>query len=88
MAFSYRFLKFYCLCFLFFISFCTFSQNKRVDSLSKLLTVEKTDTGKVKLMWQLASASNAENPDTALKLAQEALFKARSIHYTEGNPMH
>ena len=84
MAFSYRFLKFYCLCFLFFISFCTFSQNKRVDSLSKLLTVEKTDTGKVKLMWQLASASNAENPDTALKLAQEALFKARSIHYTEG----
>ncbi len=71
-----------------FCSFCIspnlFSQNSRVDSLSKLLSLEKTDTGKVKLMWQLASASNADNPDTALMVAQEALFKARSIHYTEG----
>ncbi len=69
---------------LFCISPTLLSQNSRVDSLSKLLTIEKTDTGKVKLLWQIASASNADNPDTALMMAQEALFKAKSIHYTEG----
>jgi tetratricopeptide (TPR) repeat protein len=60
------------------------AQKAKVDSLKKLLAVEKTDTGKVKLMWQIASAANFYNPDTALLIAQQALFKAKNTSYLEG----
>jgi tetratricopeptide (TPR) repeat protein len=60
------------------------SQKTKVDSLTNLLATEKTDTGKVKLQWQLAWDMATYNPDTALILAQQALFKAREIQYTEG----
>jgi tetratricopeptide (TPR) repeat protein len=61
-----------------------FCQKQRADSLAKLLAAEKTDTGRVKIMWQLASAISIYNPDTALELSQQALFLARNINYTEG----
>ena len=72
--------------FLIFLLFSAiaFSQKSKVDSLSKLLTAEKTDTNRVRLMWQLARDMSVYNPDTALGLATQALFLARKIDYTEG----
>ena len=60
------------------------AQKQKADSLRVLLATEKTDTGKVKLMWQLADVVSAYNPDTALQLAQKALFSAKKIKYIEG----
>ncbi len=69
---------------LFLLPGISSAQKAKVDSLKKLLAVEKTDTGKVKLMWQIASAANFYNPDTALLIAQQALFKAKNTSYLEG----
>lgn len=64
--------------------YTAFAQKQKADSLGVLLKAEKSDTGKVKLMWQLADVVSSYNPDTALQLAQRALFSARKIKYTEG----
>jgi tetratricopeptide (TPR) repeat protein len=72
------------LLLLFSAPLVSFSQKAKVDSLSNLLAIEKTDTGKVKLLWQIARDASAYNPDTALTLAQQALYKAREIKYLEG----
>ena len=80
-----RMIKRYSLLFIF--SFCfagAFSQKTKVDSLGKLLAAERTDSNRVRLMWQLAGAINFYNPDTALTLSYQALSLARSIGYTEG----
>lgn len=61
-----------------------FSQKAKVDSLGKLLALEKTDTGRVKLMWQMARDMNKYNPDSALRLSQEALYLAQNIKDEEG----
>lgn len=71
-------------CIFLAAGFASVAQKPKVDSLSKLLEVEKSDTGRIKLMWQLASAANSYNPDTALLVAQQALFKARNSGYTDG----
>ncbi len=60
------------------------SQKLTADSLSKKLKKEKIDTNKVSLMWQIADATYKDNPDTALQIAQNALYLAKSINYTEG----
>jgi len=60
------------------------AQNRVVDSLSSLLANEKQDTGRVTLLWKLASAYNSFNPDTGRALAQEALYLAQKIKYVEG----
>jgi tetratricopeptide (TPR) repeat protein len=57
---------------------------RRADSLRNLLATETIDTNKVRLMWQLASALNVSKPDTALVLAQNALYLARRHNYLEG----
>lgn len=76
--------KYYLLCF-FILSACNlFSQKSKVDSLSKLLSVEKTDSNRVRLMWQIARDVSVYNPDTSLKIALQALFLARKIEYEEG----
>jgi tetratricopeptide (TPR) repeat protein len=71
-----------------FLAFCctgkTFSQKQKADSIIQLLVVEKTDSIRVKLLWNLANIIYRSNPDTALKVGQEALSLARSIKYTEG----
>lgn len=67
-----------------FISFTSFSQKAKADSLSALLANEKTDTIRIKLMWQLAGAVGVYNPDTALVLSYQALSQSRSIGYVEG----
>lgn len=65
-------------------SFSGYSQKAKVDSLGKMLSAEKIDSNRVRLMWQLAGAMNVYNPDTALTLSYHALSLAKSIDYTEG----
>lgn len=66
------------------LPFASISQKAKVDSMMNLLKTEQTDTGKVKLLWQIARDAGVYNPDTALILAQQALYKAREIQYVEG----
>jgi tetratricopeptide (TPR) repeat protein len=61
-----------------------FSQKPRADSISGLLKIERTDTNRVRLMWQLASSVSVYNPDSALSLSQQALFLANRAGYLEG----
>ncbi|MEI9909270.1 MAG: tetratricopeptide repeat protein [Bacteroidota bacterium] len=73
--------------FIFSFSFFTsgiFAQKSKADSLERLLTVEKTDSNRVKLLWQLAGFVNIYNPDTALILSQQALYLSKEINYIEG----
>jgi len=72
----------------FLIVFClmtdTLCQKSKADSLRKELNEEKTDTNKVILMWEMADATYKDNPDKALQMAQDALYLAKSVNYTEG----
>lgn len=69
---------------LLFISAGSFSQKSKVDSLGKLLKTATTDTGRVTLMWQIADGMNKYNPDSALRLSQQAFYLAKNIKYIEG----
>lgn len=60
------------------------AQKKDFDSLAAKLAVETVDSNKVTLMWQMSAASNIYNPDTAIYFAQQALYLAQTIKYTEG----
>ena len=68
---------------LFFSTKC-FCQKQKADSLSALLIVEKKDSTRVTLMWQLAKIISVYNPDSALQIAQKALILAKNIKYIEG----
>lgn len=61
-----------------------FAQKQIADSMLIKYRNEKTDTGKVILLWKIANASNLYNPDTSLLLAQQGLYLAQKIKYTEG----
>lgn len=61
-----------------------FAQKQKADSLESRLAVERTDTGKVKLMWELAGLVNVYDPEKALLLAQEGLSLSTRIKYAEG----
>ncbi len=76
--------KFLVIPLFLFLTAGAFSQKSKVDSLGKLLEEETTDTGRVNLMWQKAKFMNIYNPDSALPIAQEALYLAQSINYEEG----
>lgn len=82
--FRYYARLFFFICIFMAAAVVSFSQKYKADSLGRLLVEEKSDTSKITLMWQLASAANFYNPDTALLIAQQALYKARKIRYTEG----
>lgn len=70
--------------FILLFSFPIFSQKPEAEKLISLLKTEKTDTGKVNKLWQLARAIYKYNPDSALLCAQQALFLAKDIDYVEG----
>lgn len=76
--------KYIALLLFFIVPACLPAQKQKADSLENLLTAEKTDTGKVKLMWQLAGVINVNDPERALLLSQQALVLATNIHYNEG----
>ncbi len=61
-----------------------YSQKQKADSLRNLLAQEKTDTDKVRVMWQLANVLYSNDPDTSLSLAQEAYYLAKRNNYIEG----
>ena len=57
---------------LFFVSIAAFSQNRKVDSLNKLLLEDPTDTIKSDILVRLALEYQLIGPDTAFFLAQRA----------------
>ncbi len=69
---------------LLFLSKGLFAQKNVADSLSQLLLIEKTDTGKVKLMWSIGSAMSSYKPEDALAISQKAVYLAKKISYDEG----
>lgn len=69
---------------LFLFASSGFAQKSDADSFSKRLLIVKTDTGKVRLMWNLAYAMSKYDPDSALTIAQEAVYLAKKINDKEG----
>ena len=63
--------------------FCK-AQNNTVDSLKKLLQIEKQDTGRVMLLYQLSKSYAYSKPDTALLLAQQSLSLSNKIGFVKG----
>ena len=63
--------------------FCK-AQNNTVDSLKKLLQIEKQDTGRVMLLYQLGKSYMYSKPDTALLLAQQGLSLSNKIGFAKG----
>lgn len=60
------------------------SQKWDADSLGRELQHSKFDTNRARLTWQLASVTYNYNPDSALKLAQNALYLAKTLKYLDG----
>jgi tetratricopeptide (TPR) repeat protein len=60
------------------------AQKHKADSLINLLNSERSDTGKVKLLWQLAGVISDYDPGSALIYAQKALSLSNEIKYIEG----
>ena len=73
-------------CMLLAISFFAhgFAQLNKADSIRRLLDIEKQETNKVTLLCDMAQVYNAFKPDTALALAQQALYLAQKIKFTDG----
>lgn len=74
---------FFGLLFTFF-SVCVQAQLSKADSLKNLLQKEIIDSNRVRLLWQLASQVNIYNPDTAIRISQQAFYIAKKINYGEG----
>ena len=76
--------KYFLLTALLFCFAATHAQKQKADSLAALLAKEKTDTGRVTYMWKISSYLYSYAPDSALRIAQKALFLSRRIKYVEG----
>ncbi len=76
--------KVFLLLGLCFLSAHVIAQKSVADSLARLLATEKTDTNRVKLMWQQADASKNYDPEKALIMASRALILAERIKYLAG----
>lgn len=70
------------LCWLFGLT--ASAQKMLSDSLSLALAKEKTDTGKVQLLFLLSNSYQSYQPDTAMQLAYRALHLAEKINYSSG----
>ena len=71
----------------FLLSLCSVTglcQKPKADSLQALLLKEKHDTSRIMLMCQLSNAVNIYNPDTAISLAQQAIYLSKEIKYLKG----
>ncbi|MGB3007164.1 MAG: hypothetical protein WBC06_11685 [Chitinophagaceae bacterium] len=77
-------IKFYLIIALLLFANTGNTQKAKVDSLTALLATERTDSNRVKLMWQIARDIGVYNPDTAQILSHQALNLARRIKYEEG----
>lgn len=73
------------LIFLFFMyNGALLAQKQKADSLIRLLETENTDTGRVKLMWQISGVMNIYDPESAVTYAQNALSRSNEIKYIDG----
>lgn len=61
-----------------------FAQSGKTDSLLKLLQIEKKDSNRVTLLWNLAKEYQFFKPDTTIQLAQQAQLLASRIKFIEG----
>ena len=66
--------------------FCK-AQTNTVDSLKKLLQIEKQDTGRVMQLYQLGRSYLYSKPDTALLLAQQGLSLSNKIGFVKGEAL-
>ncbi|MFN3848607.1 MAG: ATP-binding protein [Spirosomataceae bacterium] len=63
----------------------TFAQKKQIDSLSKLISIEKIDTNKVKLNNELAWAYfQAKESSRAKRVVLENIEKAKKLNWNKG----
>src|SRR5277367_451626 len=69
---------------LLLITALLFSQKSAIDSLQSALKKEKTDTGRIILLFNLSLAYQDSKPDSALALAQDAYFKSKKIKFVRG----
>ena len=69
---------------LLLLAFATYSQQNKVDSLSRLLQSNVLDTVRVNRLLNLAALNEVKDTDTSLVLCQEALRIAESLQYEEG----
>jgi adenylate cyclase len=58
--------------------------NRRIDSLHKALPIEKTDTGKVNIMLELAKNTACQDSAARLQYLNEALALAQKINWPHG----
>ena len=72
------------LLFIFCLPYGLFAQKQKADSLVKLLNVEKADTVKARLMWEISGVMNAYDPATAMLYAKKSFTLSNSINYNEG----
>ena len=68
----------------FFTSFCVIAQQNKIDSFQQLIKIEKVDTNRVFLLWNLAQLYQDNRPDTAMILAEQAYNLSKKIKYIEG----
>lgn len=72
------------LLFFFCWPFMLSAQKNDADSISRLIAQANTDTGKVRVICDIAYDLRVNDPETALKITSEALSLAKRIKYTEG----
>ena len=72
------------LLFLCFMHGSLFAQKQKADSLYKLLAIEKIDSNRVKLMWNIGIVANVYDPEKAFLVTSEALSIAKQIKYLDG----
>jgi tetratricopeptide (TPR) repeat protein len=76
--------NFLMISFFFLCYFRAAAQQAAADSLSLLLAAERTDTGRVTLMWKISRAMSLYNTEKALDFSNRAYLLAQRIKYTEG----
>ncbi|GGI28091.1 tetratricopeptide repeat protein [Pedobacter mendelii] len=67
-----------------FVSVTSFSQKQVLDSLYKDLASQKTDSGRVSVLYDLSYSYHKSKPDSALILAQQAYKLAKKIKFLKG----
>src|SRR5580658_5265143 len=69
---------------LFWSSPFLLAQHKEIDSLWAVFKTEKTDTGKIVLLYNLSYAYRDSRPDSALLLAQKAYYWSKERKFLRG----
>ena len=74
----------YIIVFLF-ISTCVFSQHPAIDSLQKVLKIQKEDTNKVKTLFRISHLYTSQrDPDQAIEYQKQALLLSEKLKFRLG----